>query len=254
MPIQIPDRAAANAWLNASNPLIVAHRGASTLMPENSLAACSLACEQGADGIEVDVQLSKDGCPVLVHDAALADLTGNPREVKKMLAAELQQEDLGEGQTIARLEELFESLGDTTRYNIELKDFGWPDQDLIDRVAALVAQFGLEPLILISSFNPLVVRRAQSSFPDPVAVALLRAPGLMRFTNHLARTEVDNPHYSLVDETYAAWARSNRLHVFAWTVDDVDEAVRLLACGVNGIITNEPAKLGNQLALRTASS
>lgn len=237
-----------NGWLSAPRTLLIGHRGASAAMPENSLAAFSLAVEQGADGIETDVRLSKDGRPVLVHDAALQRLSGNPSKVCDLTADELKEEDIGQGQTVALLEDLFELLGDRTLYNLELKDFGLRDQGLVDRVAEEVATFGLQSQTLISSFNPLVVRRARRCFSVPVPVALIRGPGVYRHTRWTVDTGVENPHYSLVDEEYMDHAARHGCYTYVWTVDDIAEASRLAALGVNGIITNEPARLREQLA------
>ncbi len=237
-----------NAWLSASKALIIGHRGASAALPENSLAAFALAVEQGADGIELDVQLSKDGRAVIVHDSTLERLCGNPRKVSELTAAQLKQEDLGEGQTVALLEELFELLGDSTLYNIELKDFSLRDQGLLARVVEQVSAFGLQSQTLISSFNPLLVRRAQRWFPPAAAVALIRGPGLLRHSNHVVDAAVENPHYSLVDESFMTRAARRGRCIFVWTVDDIVEARRLVTLGVHGIITNEPALLIDQLA------
>ena len=238
-----------NAWLTAARTLIIGHRGASTALPENTLAAFFLAVEQGADGLEIDVRLSKDGRPVLVHDSTLQRLSGNPCKVCDLTVNELKQEDLGEGQTVALLEELFDLLGDATLYNIEVKEFGLRDQGFIDRVAEEVAAFGLQSQTLISSFNPQVVHRARRRFASLVPVALIRGPGVYRHTNRFINTGVENPHYSLVDEQYMARAAKRGQHTFAWTVDDIIEARRLAVLGVQGIITNEPARLRKELAL-----
>lgn len=238
-----------NGWFNAPGTLIIGHRGASVAMPENSLAAFGLAVEQGADGIETDVRLSKDGRPVLVHDATLQRLNGNPSKVCDLTVAELKREDIGQGQTVALLGDLFELFGDATLYNLELKDFGLRDQGLVDRVAEEVAAYGLQSQTLISSFNPILVRRAQHRFPAQVPVALIRGPGVYRHTRWVVDTGVENPHFSLVDEAYMASATKVGRHIFVWTVDDVNEARRLCDLGVNGIITNEPSRLQEQLAL-----
>ena len=238
-----------NGWLSAARTLIVGHRGASAALPENSLAAFVLAVEQGAGGIETDVRLSKDGRPVLIHDAALQRVSGSPRKVCDLTASELKQVDLGEGQTVALLADLFEHLGDATLYNLELKEFALRDQGLVDRVAEEVAAFGLQAQTLISSFNPLVVRRARRRFDALVPVALIRGPGVYRHTKWVVDAEVENPHYSLVDADYMARAAKLGRCTFAWTVDDISEARRLAALGVQGIITNEPARLREQLAL-----
>jgi glycerophosphoryl diester phosphodiesterase len=237
-----------NGWLNAPRTLIIGHRGASAMMPENSLAAFSLAVKQGADGIEMDVRLSKDGRPVLVHDATLQRLSGNPSKVCDLTADELKRVEIGHGQTVALLEELFNLLGSRVLYNIELKEFGLRDQGLVDRVAKEISAFGLQSQVLISSFNPLVVRRARRRFPPTVAVALIRGPGVYRHTRWTVDTGVENPHYSLVDEAYMDRAARLGRYTFAWTVDDVAEARRLVALGVNGIITNVPDQMQEQLA------
>lgn len=242
-----------NLWLTAREPLYIAHRGASTQLPENTTAACILAVDQGADGIEVDVQLSEDGQPVLFHDNTLARLTGNRRKVSQLTSRQLRQEQLSGGYPVAFLQELLQTLGASTLYNLELKDWGWRDRGLVDRVAQAVGRFKLERHTLISSFNPLLVRRALRRMPPPVAVALLRAPGLLQHTNRLVRTAIDNPHFSLVDAGYAAWAAQRGLRTFVWTIDDLDQARRVLDLGVHGLISNDPARLRAQLAA-TASA
>ena len=238
-----------NGWLNAPRTLIIGHRGASAVMPENSLAAFTLAVEQGADGIETDVRLSKDGRPVLVHDASLQRLSGNPGKVCDLTVDELKRIEIGQGQTVASLEDLFNLLGSGVLYNLELKEFGLRDQGLIDRVAEEILTFGLQSQVLISSFNPLVVRRARRRFQPLVPVALIRGPGVYRHTRWTVDTGVENPHFSLVDETYMARAARFGCYTFVWTVDDIVEARRLVALGVNGIITNVPDQLREQLAI-----
>lgn len=238
-----------NGWLVAARPLLIGHRGASLARPENSLAAFALALQQGADGLELDVQLSADGQIAIVHDADLRRLTGNPRQVSQLTAAELRREALGQGETIPMLPDLLELLGDQTLYNIELKHFGLDDDGLTEQVVACVKAFGLQRLTLLSAFNPWLVRRARRLLAPDMALALLRAPGWARLTSGLVRTAVDNPHHSLVSAPSMAAAAARGQRVFAWTVDDPAEAQRLVDLGVNGIITNDPGALRAQLVL-----
>jgi glycerophosphoryl diester phosphodiesterase len=234
-------------WLSAETTLIIGHRGASRALPENTLAAFVLAVEQGADGVELDVRLSKDGRAILMHDATLQRVSGNPAKVGDLTVKELKQVDLGEGQTIALLAELFELLGDATLYNIELKEFALRDQGLVSTVARLVDDFGLREEVLFSSFNPLVVRRARAAADMPIA--LIRGPGVYRHTKWFVDTDVENPHYSLLDESYMARASRDGRAIFAWTVDDLAEAQRLVDLGVQGIITNVPDHLLENLRM-----
>jgi glycerophosphoryl diester phosphodiesterase len=240
---------ARSRWLSSEKTLIIGHRGASLALPENTLAAFALAVEQGADGVELDVRLSKDGRAVLMHDANLQRVSGNPARVCDLTIRELKQIDLGMGQTIPLLAELFELTGDSTLYNIELKEFGLRDLGLVDAVAQVVDDFGLQEVVLLSSFNPLVVRRARRQTAVNVPVALIRGPGVYRHTKWLINSEVENPHHSLVDESYMAGASRDRRAIYTWTVDDLAEAQRLFNLGVQGIITNEPDRLLGGLAL-----
>lgn len=241
--------AVANLWLTAPQPLILGHRGASADAPENTLAAFALALEQGADGIELDVQLSADGRPVIIHDFSVDRVSNGAGKVSAMTVADLKALDLGAGQTIPTLDELFEMLGPRTLYNIELKEFSWRNHGLEAAVADRVAAFHLENRVLISSFNPLAIRRARREFSRATAVALIRERGLLQYGYLLASGEADHPHHSLIDAGYMAWARRRGYRVHTWTVDDPAEARRLLDLGVNGIFTNKPQFLRRSLAL-----
>jgi len=229
-----------NSWILAETPLVIAHRGASAELPDNTMAAFALAAEQGADGIELDVQFSADGQLVIYHDFTLERLTGNKQKISDLTLAECKNLDLGDEQTMPTLDELFEMMGPRFLYNIELKDFSWRDKGLEAIVADRVQSFGLENLALISSFNPWSVRRARRVFNRSIPVALIRAQGLFKYSHWLAAGEADHPHYSLVDEAYMAWARKQNYRVHVWTVDDPEEASRLVQLGVHGIITNKP--------------
>ena len=229
-----------NSWISAETPLVIAHRGASVELPDNTLAAFAMAAEQGADGIELDVQFSADGRLVIYHDFILEPLTGNKQKVSDLTLAELKDLDLGDEQTVPTLDELFEMMGPRFLYNIELKDFSWRDNGLETAVADRVESFGLENLALISSFSPWSVRRARRAFHGSIPVALVRKKGIFKHGYWLASGEADHPHYSLVNEDYMAWARKRNYRVHVWTVDDPDQASRLVQLGVHGIITKKP--------------
>jgi len=230
----------ASSWTTAQQLLIIAHRGASADLPENTLAAFALAADQGADGIEFDVQFSADDQLVIYHDHSLERLTGNKKKISHLTLAELKSIDLGDNQTIPTLDELFEMLGPQLLYNIELKHVGWNDNGLETAVADRVESFGLESMVLISSFSPLSVRRSRQVFSRPVPVALIRMKGLFKYGYWVARGEADHPHYELVDESYMAWCAKHNYRTHVWTVNDADEALRLAQLGVNGIITDKP--------------
>lgn len=224
-------------------PLIIGHRGASAAAPENTLAAFHQAVEQGADGIELDVQLTADGKIVIFHDDDVARVSDGNGKVTKMTLAQLKSLDLGKGQTVPTLDELFEMLGPVTLYNIEIKDFSVRDRGLETAVADRVAAHHLENHVLISSFNPLAVRRAKREFSKTTPIGLLRESGLLKYSYVIAPADADHPHYTMVNANYMAWARKRAQRVNVWTVDDPVEGRRLADLGVDGIISNKPAFL-----------
>lgn len=228
-------------WDSGVRPLVIGHRGAGAYLPDNTLAACALAVEQGADGIEVDVQMSADGRLVLFHDFNVKNTTNGDGKVTQMTLTELKALDLGEGQRIPTLDDLLEMLGPSTLYNLEIKDFSISDRGVETAVADRVESHNLQEHVLISSFNPFAVRRARRVFSNRTKVALIRAPGLLKYGYWLAQGEADHPYHAQVHEKYMAWAKRRGFQqVNVWTVDDPAEACRLADLGVNAIVTNKP--------------
>jgi len=232
-----------------SRPYIIGHRGASAYLPENTLAACALAVEQGADGVEVDVQLTADGRLVLIHDFNAKRTANGSGRVSQMSLADLKALDTGEGQTIPTLDELFEAFGPSMLYYLDIKDFHLRDRGMETAVADRVESHNLQDHVLIVSFNPFSARRARRCFTDRTKVALIRKPGWLKYGYWLACGEADHPHYALVNEKYMAWAqRRGFQQVNVWTVDDPVEARRLAYLGVNAIVTNKPDVIARALA------
>ena len=102
---------------------IIAHRGASAHAPENTLAAFQLALEQGADGIELDVMLSKDGQLIVIHDDKVDRTTNGTGKVADMYLSELKVLDAGQGESLPTLPEVFDRFGGKFLINIELKNY-----------------------------------------------------------------------------------------------------------------------------------
>lgn len=234
-------------WFSAATPLIIAHRGASAYEAENTIPAFLLAAEQGADGFELDVQLTSDHHPVIIHDSRVDRTTSGTGAVADLSLAELQRLVTGEDQRIPTLDELFETLGAEFLYNIEIKETSWLGQGAAGIVAATVRAHDMEGRVLLSSFNPFTVRRARNAFPHTTPVALIRAPGPLKYLYWLGDGEADHPHHSLVDSKYMSWAANRGYRVHVWTVDKPEEARRLAALGVHGIITNQPDTIRNSL-------
>jgi len=232
-------------------PLNFAHRGASFEAPDNTLAAFLLAAELGADGIELDVQLSKDGEVVVIHNLALEATTDGQGPVREKTLGELRELDAGSwydptfaGQRIPTLQEVIETVGHRLLLNIELKSAGLRDDGLAAQVVRIIEDYHLLDRVVLSSFNPLELRRVKQLNPW-IPIGLLYAPDMPIFLRrpwfrYLLQFEALHPHHSLVNERYLRWARGHGYRVHTWTVDDPGKMWQFMRQGVDLIITNRP--------------
>lgn len=228
---------------------VIAHRGASADAPENTFAAFDLALEQGADWIETDLHLSRDGVAVVVHDADLARLGGRGRVLEHHYA-DLRALDAGAGERIPNVDELLDRLGSATFWNLELKigpDGAYPG--LEDVVWRAVSQRGLEERVLFSSFDRGVLFRLRRLAPRAKLGVLCASRagwvGLYsaRIFARMLRAEALHPARSLVSESRVRRAHRQGLSVYPYTADDPVEWARLVGAGVDGIFTNQPGEL-----------
>jgi glycerophosphoryl diester phosphodiesterase len=235
----------------AGLPLIVAHRGASAIEPENSLPAFMRAASDGADGVELDVLRCATGEVVVFHDDDLARLGGRPDRIAELDIAAIRAIRLVSGASIPTLEEVFQACGDSLLVNIELKASGISKAGiaaLVDGVAAVVARAGAAAgdRVLVSSFHPRAIAcwrrkvpgvRAGLLFEREASLPLRRAwalPWLRPFSAH--------PEKVLCTQTAVRRWHQRGYRVNVWTVDDPIELKTLTATGVDGIITNDPAR------------
>ena len=242
-------------------PLNFAHRGASYEAPENTLAAFLLAIELGADGIEFDVQLSGDDQIVVIHDFVLETTTDGAGPVRVRTLAELKELDAGRqfdaafvGQQIPTLQEVIDAVGHRLLLNIELKTASWRDDGLAGAVVRAIEDNHLLDRTIVSSFNPLALRRVGRLNPR-IPIGLLYAPGLplplrRPWVRHLLDLDAIHPHHSLVDDRYLPWASERGYRVHTWTVDDPGKMRQLVQQGVDIVITNRPDLFGQVLRNR----
>jgi glycerophosphoryl diester phosphodiesterase len=228
------------------------------------MAAFARAVELGAQGIELDVHLSADSVPVVIHDFTVDATTDGSGAVSGMSLAELRELDAGSyfdpafaREPIPTLDEVLESFGRRLFINVELKTTSPGDNGLERAVIALLGEHGLDrsESILLSSFNPFSLRRARKLAPH-LARGLLYSPDMplplrRAWFASLAPHQARHPEYTMVDAPYMAWARRRGYQVNTWTVDDPAEMRRLVDLGVDGIITNVPDVLGRVLSSHT---
>jgi glycerophosphoryl diester phosphodiesterase len=234
----------------ARKPLIFAHRGACSYAPENTLAAFRLALEQGADGIELDAKLSKDGVVVVIHDQTVDRTTNGSGKVSELTFAELKDLDAGiqfasrfTGEKVPSLEQVLDSLGEKLLINIELTSYASPGDALPEKVAELVKKAGTERNTIFSSFHPAILGRIRKLMPD-VPAGLLTGEGWLQWGNSfLGRRispELIHPYFTKTTRDFIEKAHLDQRKVNTWTVDDPREIFRLVEDGVDGIITDDP--------------
>lgn len=252
-------------------PLVIAHRGASGLAPEHTLAAYDLAIELGAGTLEQDLQLTRDGVLIVLHDETLDRTARGPAEnctgpVNQKTLAALQTCDFGSwfddrvpgagarfaDQRIVTLDALFQRYGTRVRYYIETKHperAPGVEQALLSLLAthALLPREGEESPVIVQSFSAESLRRIRALQPDLPLVQLLEEGldvSLDEEFGVIAEYAVGiGPERSDVDAAFMAEARRHGLIVHPYTVNEQAEMTRLLDLGVDGLFTDRPDRL-----------
>jgi len=215
-------------------PLIIGHRGASAMAPENTIAAFEAAIEAGSDGIEFDVRLSSDGVPVVIHDETLHRTSGVRRRVADMALNELNRFDVP---SLAQVFELFES-NDLILY-LEMKEV-----EVAEKCCQLIAQHRFKDRVIFECFEHSalkIVKNIDSTFKiaplfqPPASFILKRALALG--ANEIAL------HHRLTNKRLVKKAGDAGLRVVTWTVDDPAWIERAREHGIDALITNNPAAL-----------
>ncbi len=215
---------------------IIAHRGASAYAPEHTLAAYDLALAQGADVLELDVRAARDGTLVVVHDQTLLRTIGDPRRVDALDASALAA--LHPDARPLTLDTVLTRYGHAARFLLDLKQ---PSPRWERRLLATIDRPALRDRVIVQSFDPRSLRRLHLAapwlpiaalFPEGMPVRGLRA--VARFACGLG------PWHGAVDASLIARARAHGLAVRPWTVNGEGDIERLLALGVDGVITDAP--------------
>ncbi len=202
-------------WFRSPTPLIIGHRGASADAPENTLSAFSLVLNQGAHGIELDVRLTADRHPIIIHDASVERTTNGVGQVAALTSNQINELLIDAVHRVPTLNQVFEEFGEQLLYNIELKTTIFGDPDLVAAVSACILEHNIRERVLISSFNPIAVRQARKHLGPNIPVGLIRQTFLAKCFYLGVAAEADHPNLSLVSIRYMAWARNRgfRVHV-----------------------------------------
>ena len=228
-------------------PVIGAHRGASARAPENTLAAFRAALEDGAELVELDVHLTRDGRLAVIHDAETHRTTGTAGVVAELSMSELRRLDAGRhkgpqwaGEQIPELGDVFAAVRGRLLVNVEVKC----STAAVPVLARCVAEHDMADAVLVSSFDPAVVRAVTALCPSLLAGLLLDRPA----PDPVTAARDGGAQLFHVKHTYLTPALVDLLHqaglgVLAWTVNAPGEMRRLAALGVDAILSDHPRRL-----------
>ncbi|HEX8776063.1 MAG TPA: glycerophosphodiester phosphodiesterase family protein [Pyrinomonadaceae bacterium] len=253
-------------------PLIIGHRGASALAPENTLVAFERAMLDGADGIEFDVRLARDRVPVVIHDATLRRTGLREADVASLSSKELGSVDVGtwfnlrhpskasreyEQATVPTLYQVFEMFGSKSAavLYVEMKCEQGESRALAVEVADLLRGSALHERVVVESFNHeaiVEIKRIDSSirtaalFEPKLARPL---PSIRRMIERAKSCRADEIalHRSLASRRAAEEAERAGMPMVVWTVDNPSWVRRARRYGVFALITNNPALMRDGL-------
>ncbi|WP_374121441.1 glycerophosphodiester phosphodiesterase [Paenibacillus sp. LHD-117] len=228
----------------------VAHRGWSGRAPENTMAAIRMALEApDVEWIEIDVQLTKDGVPVVIHDYTLRRTTNGRGEVKNWTAAELASLDAGswfssafKGESIPTLEEVLKEAEGRCKLNIELKTDGIRYPHIEDKVLALIAGHGLTDDVVITSFHVGTLHRVRK-LSKRIRTGLILDGWRGTLIEELKELGCDflSIGYARLNKDRLALLKEAGIQVMAWTANDKRTIRKLAALDPNLLIcTNYP--------------
>jgi glycerophosphoryl diester phosphodiesterase len=248
-------------------PLIIGHRGASAVAPENTIVAFERALTAGADGLEFDVRLARDAVPVVIHDADLKRTGLKEARIRELSSAELAGVNVGawfnrknpaaanndyESATVPLLSSVFEFVQNNTAFlYVELKCEAAERLQLARAVVQMVLEYRLRHRVIIEGFDLESIAevkrldpefRTAALFEPKLSRPLLSSRSIIREASAVGADEIAL-HHSLVTKGRTAAIRQVGMGAVVWTVDKpvwVDRASRY---GLQAVITNDPARL-----------
>jgi glycerophosphoryl diester phosphodiesterase len=262
--------------LGASRIQVHGHRGARSVMPENTAPAFEYAIEAGADYLELDLAVTKDNILVVSHDPVLPTsiCTGPPgatRVIREMTLEELRRWDCGSmrhpefprqqtapGTRVPTLDEVL-ALASRGKFGFNIETKIRPDQpqytptpeEFARMLVDSIRRYRLEERAIIQSFDFRTLQAASKIAPDIARAALYSGPSvdLVELTRR-AEATILSPHYRLVTSEVVEKAHAAGFQVVPWTANEPAQWERLAAAGVDGIITDDPAGLIDWLKAR----
>ena len=224
---------------------IFAHRGASGYAPENTLAAIKKAIEMKADGIEIDIQLTKDGKIVVIHDWKVDRTTTGRGFVYELDFDYIRSLDAGQwytkdfiGEIIPTLEEVLNILPNDMMLNIEIKDTARKHSNIEEKMLEVLKKYP-------EKFDNIIVKIKRLQELEPkLKLALLTDSEFIEIEKYLSTNGLNSysyhPEINLVSKEDVEILHKKGIKVFVWTVNKEEDLAYLVKLGVDGVITNYP--------------
>ena len=225
-------------------PLIIAHRGARDIAPENTIKACNLAIEMGAEGLELDIRPYDTGEMVLYHDAFLHNHFNKFKRVANVDLEYLKEMEFNAQRykytaKINTLKEFFEEFKHKVPINLEAKVFLQNKKAFAKEIIRIVEDFNMTEQIWISSFNPIFLK-VFKSFTKKIRTGLLFRHFFFLFKTMdiLLKSDAWHPHFSLLNDGMIKSARQLNKEIYLWTIKKKSDVDGRPLEHVNGIITD----------------
>ena len=228
--------------IRVAQPLIIAHRGASAEAPENTLAAFRRALDLRVDGIELDVQITRDGVPVVFHDSALRRLTGTAGRITRLTASELSTRRVGGAERIPRLVEVLRLTRGRAVVQIELKAGA-----SVAPVVRAIGQARATECVILASFETGLIRDARRLAPTIPRMLISEgrptSAALARQLATLGAAGLSVNHRAITGAGWVDYFKARGYSVWAWTVNDAARARGLAGWGIDGLLGDNPVLL-----------
>ncbi len=227
--------------------LILAHRGFSAEYTENTIQAFKKAFDTTADGIEFDVQLSKDGIPVIFHDFSLKRLTNIKANLSELTLSELQKIKFKNEETVPKLSTLLKIIPKNKIINLELKGKNTA-KPVYEILSDFIKNNKLKKQnIIVSSFNHKELKTFQKINTQNIEIGVIISAipiGGIKFAKRIGAKYI-NPSIRFLDKNFVKKASKNDIKIIAWTVNTQKDFIKAKSLGIYGIFTDYPDKFKN---------
>jgi len=230
--------------MDGQQPLIIAHRGAKKLAPENTIKACELALENGASALEVDIRMCATGEIVLFHDFLLWRHFRKFKALRKTPLDELKQLEFNHypyiyHDKICTLSEFLNHFKNSVPINLDVKNFMTSNLRLIRTIVKEIRKHQVEDQVWLSSFSPNFLRMVKKEFPEIRTGYLFRNFSIIhRYIDKIIKADAWHPHYHLINEHFLAISQRLKKEVYVWTIKKEPVFKKMLNQHFNGIITD----------------